>query len=46
VGATVFNVYGRKNILLYEYETAGQSLTGNEVTRMGRALNAFVRVGF
>jgi hypothetical protein len=46
VGATVFNVYGRKNILLYEYETAGQSLTGHEVTRMGRAVSAFVRVGF
>ena len=46
VGGTLFNVYDRKNILFYEYETAGQSLTPHEVIMMGRALNLFFRVGF
>jgi hypothetical protein len=46
VGGTLFNVYGRQNILYYEYETAGQSLTPHAVTMMGRALNLFFRVGF
>jgi ferric enterobactin receptor len=46
LGATVFNVYNRKNISSYEYEYAGSSYSANEVTMMGRAVNAFVRVGF
>jgi ferric enterobactin receptor len=46
LGATVFNVYDRKNISSYEYEYAGSSFTANEVTMMGRAVNAFVRLGF
>jgi hypothetical protein len=46
VGGTVFNVFDWKNILFYEYETAGQSLTPHEVTMMGRSLNLFFRVGF
>ncbi len=46
VGGTVFNVYDRQNILFYEYETAGQSLTPHDVTMMGRSLNLFFRVGF
>jgi ferric enterobactin receptor len=45
VGGTVFNVYGRKNIQFYEYETAGQSLTAHGVAMMGRSLNLFFRVG-
>lgn len=45
LGVTVFNVYDKKNTWLYEYETAGQATT-NEVTMMGRAVNAFIRVGF
>jgi ferric enterobactin receptor len=46
LGATVFNVYKRKNISSYEYEYAGGSFATNEVTMMGRAVNAFLRVGF
>jgi len=46
VGGTVFNVFDRQNILFYEYETAGQSLTAHDVTMMGRWLNLFFRVGF
>lgn len=46
LGATLFNVYNRRNTWLYDYDTPGGSPTTNEVTLMGRAVNAFVRVGF
>jgi len=46
VGGTLFNVYDQKNILFYEYETAGHSQAAHEVTMMGRSLNLFFRVGF
>ena len=46
VGGTVFNVYDRRNIMFYEYETAGLFLTPHDVAAMGRSLNLFFRVGF
>lgn len=46
VGGTLFNVYDRKNVLFYEYETAGQSLAAHAVTMMGRSVNLFFRIGF
>ena len=46
VGGTLFNVYGRDNVLFYEFETAGQSPASHEVLMMGRSLNLFFRVGF
>lgn len=46
LGVTVFNVYDRKNVAYYEYDTTGETLTGNEVLLMGRALNVRLRIGF
>jgi TonB dependent receptor/Carboxypeptidase regulatory-like domain len=46
VGATVFNVYNRDNILFYDSETVGPASSVNSVSMLGRALNVFFRVGF
>jgi hypothetical protein len=46
VGATVFNVYNRDNILFYDYEAIGPASSVNGVSMMGRALNVFLKVGF
>ena len=45
VGGTLFNVYGRDNVLYYEFETAGQSPSSHEVLMMGRSLNLFFGLG-
>ena len=46
LGATVFNVYNRDNILFYDYQTVGSSYSQSNVSMMRRALNVFLKVGF
>jgi hypothetical protein len=46
VGGAVFNVYNQRNLFGIEYDTADGALTSNDLTEMGRAFNAFVRLGF
>jgi ferric enterobactin receptor len=46
VGVTVFNVYDRKNVAYRTIQTIGDTVTANDVTLMGRAVNGWVRVGF
>ena len=46
IGVTAFNVYDRQNVLSYEFETAGGTITPYDVPLVGRAFNGFVRVGF
>jgi hypothetical protein len=46
VGGAVFNVYDHRNLFAIEYDTASRALTSNDLTEMGRAVNAFVRFGF
>ena len=46
VGATVFNVYNRDNILFHDYETVGSSYSLSNVSMMRRAVNVFLKVGF
>jgi len=46
VGATVFNVYNKRNILFRDYETLGSTLMVTDVPLMRRALNVWMSVGF
>jgi hypothetical protein len=46
LGLTLVNVYDRKNIAYREYEVVGDALGTNDVTLMGRAVNASVRFVF
>jgi len=46
VGATVFNVYDRKNIAYTEYQVANAAVVSNDVLLMRRAANVFVRFTF
>ncbi len=46
VGVTVFNLYGRQNVWYRTYQAFGGSGVANDVTLMGRAINAFIKVGF
>jgi hypothetical protein len=46
VGGAVFNVYNQRNLFAIEYDSADGVLTSNDLIEMGRAVNAFVRVGF
>jgi hypothetical protein len=45
VGVTGFNIYDRQNVWYRTYQTFGGAGTINDVTLMGRAINAFMRVG-
>ena len=46
VGATLFNVYDRRNAADTEYELANAEVTSNGATLMRRAVNVFVRFAF
>lgn len=46
VGATLFNVYDRKNIAYTEYQVANAAVVSNDVLLMRRAINVFVRFAF
>ena len=46
VGGTVFNVYDHTNVLYKDYEAIARTITSYDVTLMGLAVNAFVRIGF
>jgi ferric enterobactin receptor len=46
VGVTVFNVYGRTNVQFVDYQTAGPTVTRNQIAYPGRVVNVFVKVGF
>lgn len=46
VGATVFNVYDRKNVAHMDYETASDTILANEVLLMGRVVTVYFSVGF
>jgi RNA polymerase sigma factor (sigma-70 family) len=46
VGATVFNVYNRDNVLFHDYETVGSSYGVSDISMMRRAVNVFLKVGF
>ena len=46
VGATLFNVYDRRNAVVTRYEFANGSATPNDATLMRRAVNVFVRFAF
>jgi hypothetical protein len=46
LGATVFNVYGRKNVAYTEYELANVAVLTQDVMLMRRAVNVFVRFLF
>ncbi|MGC4086260.1 MAG: TonB-dependent receptor [Vicinamibacterales bacterium] len=46
VGATLFNVYDRKNVWYRSYQTFGGLATSSDVTYLTRAINAFVKIGF
>ena len=45
IGVTGFNIYDRQNVWYRTYQTFGGAGTINDVTLMGRAINAFMRVG-
>jgi hypothetical protein len=46
VGLTVFNLYGQKNVQFIDYQTAGATMTTNNIAFPGRVFNVFVKVGF
>ena len=46
LGATVFNVYDQKSAIAVEYDSIAGTLAAHDVTQMGRAVNAFLRVRF
>ena len=46
LGATVFNVYDRRNIAYTEHEVANAAVTSSDVMLMRRAVNVFVRFQF
>ena len=45
-GATVFNVYNRKNVWYKEFQAFSSELVANDVHLMGLAVNAFVGLRF
>jgi len=45
-GATVFNVYDRKNVAYHDYETAGETLITSQMLLARRAADIFFRVRF
>ncbi len=46
IGATLFNVYDRKNIAYTEYQVANAAVVTNDVLLMRRAVNVFARFTF
>jgi hypothetical protein len=46
LGATVFNVYDQDSVIAVDYDSIAGSLAAHNVTQMGRAFNAFLRVHF
>ena len=46
LGATVFNVYDQKSVIGVNYDSIADALASHDVTQMGRAFNAFMRVHF
>ena len=46
LGVTVFNAYDRHNVWYKEFQAFDTTLVENDVTLMGRALNAFVGLRF
>jgi hypothetical protein len=46
LGLTVFNVYNRDNILFYDYQTVGSTVSASPVLMMRRAVHVFFKVGF
>jgi hypothetical protein len=46
LGATVFNVYNRKNVWYKEFQAFSSELVENDVHLMGLAVNAFVALRF
>jgi hypothetical protein len=46
VGATVFNVFNRRNILFRDYETIGSTLMTTDVPLMHRAVNIWTSIAF
>jgi hypothetical protein len=46
LGATVFNVYDQDSVIAVDYDSIAGTLAAHNVTQMGRAFNAFLRVHF
>ena len=46
VGATLFNVYDRRNVGYTEYQVANAAVVSDDVLLMRRAANVFLRFAF
>jgi outer membrane receptor protein involved in Fe transport len=46
LGGTIFNVYDQKSAIAVDYDSIAGTLAAHDVTQMGRAFNAFLRVRF
>lgn len=46
LGATVFNVYNRENVVFTDYQAVDTAVNVSPIFMMRRALNVFFKVGF